>query len=181
MGKVFSNGVISKPFDGDRLNESSKDLTLTTIHSLLESLKSDQSFQKIYISQNRKGEKIEYIKQLCRQKRITFQMVPQSFIDRKTDGKNQGLFAQLSPIRFLTINDILKTIKTGLILILDRLTDTGNLGAIIRTAVAAQVDGIILPSRKSAPINETVLKTSAGSLIHARIVLSKNLANDIRI
>jgi 23S rRNA (guanosine2251-2'-O)-methyltransferase len=146
----------------------------------MESLHSGLSIQKIYISQNRRGEKIEKIKQLCREKGVPFQIVPQRFIDRKTEGKNQGLFGLTSPIGFFSLRDILDSIRTGIILILDHLTDTGNFGAIIRTAVAARVDAIIIPSRRSAPINETVLKTSAGSLVHARIVQSKNLVTDIQ-
>lgn len=155
-------------------------MNIVSINSLMESLQSDLSIQKVFISRSRRGEKIEKIKQACRHKGIPFQIVPQSFIDRKTGGRNQGLFAQIAPIRFMALRDILQSIRTGLILILDRLTDTGNLGAVVRTAVAARVDGIILPSRKSAPVNETVLQTSAGSLVHARIVLSKNLAMDIQ-
>jgi 23S rRNA (guanosine2251-2'-O)-methyltransferase len=78
------------------------------------------------------------------------------------------------------LEDILQNIKTGLVLVLDGINDTGNMGAIIRSAVAAEVDGIIIPQRNSAPINETVLKTSAGSLVKAKIVQSKNLVNDIK-
>ena len=155
-------------------------MNIVSINSLMESLKADLPVQKIYISWSRRGDKIEKIKQECRNKGIPFQLVPQGFIDRKTGGKNQGLFALISPIRFFSLKDILNSIQTGLILILDHLTDTGNLGAVIRTAVAARVDGIIVPARKTAPINDTVMKASSGSLIYARLVVSKNLAMDIR-
>jgi 23S rRNA (guanosine2251-2'-O)-methyltransferase len=157
------------------------EMNITSINSLYEMLNSSNSIQKIYISQVRRGEKINQIKDLCRQKGIVFQIVPQGIIDRKTGGKNQGVFAQVSPVRFYKISEILENVTSGFILVLDRIHDTGNIGAIIRSAVAAQVDGIIVSLRKSAPINETVLKTSAGSLIKAKIVLSKNLTNDIRI
>jgi len=156
-------------------------MNIVSINSLLESLNGDQAFQRIFISQDRKDKKIDLIKQLCRQKGVIFQIVPQSAIDRKAGKQNQGIFAQLPPVRFFTVSEILNDIRTGLILILDQLNDMGNVGAIIRSAVAVGVDGIIVSSRRSAPINETVLKTSAGSLIQARIILSKNLATDIRI
>jgi len=147
----------------------------------MENLDGDQSFQRIYISQDREGKKYDLIKKLCLEKGVVFQLVPQSAIDRKAGKINQGVFAQLSPVRFFTIAEILKDIRSGLVLILDQLNDVGNVGAIIRSAVAAGVDGIIVSSRRSAPINETVLKTSAGSLLQARIVLSKNIVNEIRI
>lgn len=156
-------------------------MNITSSHMLYDTLSSSHSIQKIYISQLRRGSKVEQIKDLCRKKGVVFQVVPQSFIDRKTGTKNQGFFAQVSPITFFRLSEILENVKTGLVLILDRIQDTGNLGAIIRSAVAARVDGIIVSLRKTAPINETVLKTSAGTLIKAKIVSSKNLVNDIRI
>lgn len=156
-------------------------MNITSINSLHEMLKSSHSIQKIYISQIRRGDKIEQIKNLCRQRGIVFQIVPQSFIDRKTAGKNQGVLAQVSPIVFSRMSEIIDDMKSGLILILDRLHDTGNIGAIVRSAVAAGVDGIIVSLRKSAPVNETVLKTSSGALAKAKIVLSKNLIGDIRM
>jgi 23S rRNA (guanosine2251-2'-O)-methyltransferase len=57
--------------------------------------------------------------------------------------------------------------------------DVGNMGAIIRSAVAAEADGIVLVSKNSAPINETVVKTSSGAVFHANIVQSTHIINDI--
>jgi 23S rRNA (guanosine2251-2'-O)-methyltransferase len=156
-------------------------MNIVSLNTLLENLDGGQSFHRVYISRDREGKKYDHIKQLCQQNGVAFQLVPQSAIDRKAGKINQGVFAQLSPVRFFTISEILKDIRSGLVLILDQLNDVGNMGAIIRSAVAAEVDGIIVSTRRSAPINETVLKTSAGSLLKARIVLSKNVINEIRI
>ncbi len=150
-----------------------------SLNALIEVLNSDAPLNNVFISNLKRGRKFDIIKQLCREKGVTFQIIPQNAIDRKAGSSNQGIFAEISPVRFYKLEEILKEQKNGLILILDSINDTGNLGAIIRTAVAACVDGILIPCRKSAPINETVLKTSAGSLTKAKIVLSKNLTNDI--
>jgi len=107
-------------------------------------------------------------------------LVPSVTLNKKAGNDNQGVYAEVSPVNFFTLNEILKN-KNGIILILDSVTDAGNLGAIIRTSVAAGVEGIILSRRNSAPINETVLKTSSGALMNARIVLSKNISREMKI
>jgi 23S rRNA (guanosine2251-2'-O)-methyltransferase len=155
-------------------------MNINSLHALIEALRERIPINKVFISTDKKDKRIDQVIMLCRQNSIVFQMVPQQTINRKAGPNNQGVFAEVSPIRFYTLGDILQNIKTGLILVLDGINDTGNMGAIIRSAVAAEVDGIIIPQRNSAPINETVLKTSAGSLVKAKIVQSKNLVNNIK-
>jgi 23S rRNA (guanosine2251-2'-O)-methyltransferase len=154
-------------------------MNITSVNALIETLKEELPINKVFISSAKKDNRIDKIIQLCRENNVIFQMVPQQTIVRKAGPDNQGVFAEISPIRFYSIEEILQNIKKGLILILDSITDTGNLGAIIRSAVAADVDGLIISQRDSAPINETVLKTSAGTLVKAKIVQSKNLSQDI--
>lgn len=155
-------------------------MIITSLNALLEALKEKLPINKVFIAENRKDRRIEEIIRLCRERKVVFQRVPQQTIVRKAGNDHQSVFAESSPIKFYSLETILKNIRTGLILILDGINDTGNLGAIIRSAVAAGVDAILVPQRHSAPINETVLKTSAGTLVKARIVQSKNLANDVR-
>lgn len=155
-------------------------MIITSLNALLEALKEKLPINKVFIAEHRKDRRIDEIIRLCRERKIVFQRVPQQTIARKAGTNHQGIFAESSPIRFYTLDDILKNIHSGLILVLDSINDTGNLGAIIRSAVAAGADGILIPQRHSAPVNETVLKTSAGTLLKARIVQSKNLANDVR-
>jgi 23S rRNA (guanosine2251-2'-O)-methyltransferase len=155
-------------------------MTITTINALLEVLREKLPVNKVYLGETKHDRRIDQIVRLCRENKVVFQKVPQQTINRKAGDDNQGVFAEVSPIRFYSLDEVLEDIKSGLILMLDSVNDTGNLGAIIRSAVAANVDAILIPQRHSAPINETVLKTSAGSLIKARIVHTKNLSNDIR-
>lgn len=155
-------------------------MNINSLHALIEALREKIPINKVFINTDKKGKRIDQVINLCRQNGVVFQMVPPQTINRKAGPNNQGVFAEVSPIRFYTLEEILQNIKTGLILVLDGINDTGNMGAIIRSAVAAEVDGIIIPQRNSAPINETVLKTSAGSLVKAKIVQSKNLVNDIK-
>jgi 23S rRNA (guanosine2251-2'-O)-methyltransferase len=156
-------------------------MNITSFNALIEALKEGVPINKIFISNSKRDKSIDKLIRLCKENRVVFQMVPPQTINRKCgDESNQGVFAEISPIRFYTLDEILGSIKTGLILALDGINDTGNLGAIVRSAVAAEVDAILAPLRNAAPVNETVLKTSAGTLLKARIVQSKNLSNDIR-
>jgi 23S rRNA (guanosine2251-2'-O)-methyltransferase len=154
-------------------------MIINSLNKLIEALEEKLPINKVFISTAKKDRRIDRVIQLCRQNKVVFQMVPQQTINRKVGTDNQGIFAEISPIRFYTLEEILQNIKTGLILILDDINDPGNMGALIRSAVAAEVDGIIVPQRHSAPINETVLKASAGTLLKAKIAQAKNLIHAI--
>jgi 23S rRNA (guanosine2251-2'-O)-methyltransferase len=155
-------------------------MKIVSVNSLIEALKTKKVINKVFISKARKDKKkIDLILNLCKQNRVLFQMVPQGAIDKRAGQPNQGIFAELSPVKFYKLEEIMGDKKSGLILILDGINDAGNFGAIIRTAVGAQVEGIIIAYRKSVPVNDTVLKTSAGSLAHIKIVRSNSLINDI--
>ncbi|UCH96037.1 MAG: 23S rRNA (guanosine(2251)-2'-O)-methyltransferase RlmB [Candidatus Aminicenantes bacterium] len=154
-------------------------MLINSLNKLVEALEERLPINKVFISTAKKDRRIDRVIQLCRQNEVVFQMVPPQTINRKVGPDNQGVFAEISPIRFYTLEEILHNIKTGLILILDGINDPGNMGALIRSAVAAEVDGIIIPRWNSAPINETVLKASAGSLLKAKIHQAKNLVHAI--
>jgi 23S rRNA (guanosine2251-2'-O)-methyltransferase len=155
-------------------------MNILTLNPLIEALKGKVPINKVFISNTRGGKKVGIILDLCRKNKVAYQFVPQQTITRKAGPNNQGVFAEIAPVSFFSLDDILNQITTGIILILDRINDTGNLGAIIRSAVAADVDGIIISKRHSAPINETVLNTSAGTLLNAKLCRSSNLLNTIK-
>ena len=155
-------------------------MKITSINSLQEALSSDAPVNKVFINERRRDTRIKIILDLCREKGVPFMLIPQSALNRKAGNDNQGVFAEISPVRFYTLDEIISDSKESLILILDSVTDPGNLGAIIRTGVAAGADGIILARRNSAPLNETVLKTSAGALMNSKIVPSKNISREMK-
>ena len=100
-------------------------------------------------------------------------------IGRTTD--HQGVVALVRERAFLTIEDLLAPAKSAepathrFFLALDGVEDPHNLGALLRTADGAGVDGVILPERRSAPVSATVAKTSAGASEHVRIARVTNL------
>jgi len=98
-------------------------------------------------------------------------------------GSNQGIAASVSPIEYTEFDDLITLLESkkekALVVILDKVEDPHNLGSIVRTAVCAGVDGIIIPKRRSSQITATVEKTSAGAVEQIPIVQVNNLNSAI--
>ncbi|MBU1096167.1 MAG: 23S rRNA (guanosine(2251)-2'-O)-methyltransferase RlmB [Bacteroidetes bacterium] len=151
---------------------------------VLEALKSDAGIIKIYFGPGQKGEVIQEIKSEAKKKKISFAEVPHQKIESFSKGKiHQGIVALLSELKFFSLEEILRKCKSKqfpLLLILEQIQDTHNLGAILRTAEAAGVDGVLITKHNSAPVNETVEKTSAGATSHLMIHQTANVSNTIK-
>lgn len=146
-----------------------------SINAILEAIRSGAVVAKVLVQETRTDKKTAQLLALCAQRKIPVQYVPAQVLNRKAGPDHQGVFAEIAPVRFYSPEEILSAGKAGLLLILDGVTDVGNMGAVIRSAVAAGVDGVIVPLHNSAPVNETVLKTSAGALMKVRIHQAHNL------
>ncbi|MBQ6547160.1 MAG: 23S rRNA (guanosine(2251)-2'-O)-methyltransferase RlmB [Bacilli bacterium] len=98
-------------------------------------------------------------------------------LDELAKENHQGIIMDVGDYEYCDLDDIIK--ENGTIVILDHLEDTHNFGAIIRTCVAAGVDGIIIPKDRSVSVNSTVMKTSVGSAINMNICMVTNLNQTI--
>lgn len=111
--------------------------------------------------------------------------IPYKIVDRRTldkmskSGNHQGYLAEVKEFKLATIDEMIKD-KNGLIVILDGLEDVHNLGAIIRTAECAGVDGIIYKSHNSVKVNDTVAKVACGGLEYVKVAEVTNLVNTIK-
>ena len=97
-------------------------------------------------------------------------------MDRKYKGNHQGIVLEIEDYKYKQLDDIL---DKKFIIVLDHLEDPHNLGAIIRTSVAAGVEAIVIPKRRGVEINSTVMKVSAGALNKIDIVEENSLAQAI--
>lgn len=93
---------------------------------------------------------------------------PMESLDRRSQGqRHQGVLGEGGPFAYASIEEVAAGLRdrgdAALILALDGITDPHNLGAILRSAAAAAVDGVLLPERRSAMVNETVIRASAGT------------------
>ena len=152
---------------------------------VFEALKSKSKIDQIYIQYGLHGSIIDQIKKLAKRDNIKItQLSPQKF-NQHTEGKNtQGIIALKGSFNYSGLDDILiaaEKSKFPLLLLLDSIQDTHNLGAIIRTAECSGVDGLIITTKNSASINNTVEKTSAGATSHVKIAQVNNLVSTIEI
>ena len=150
-------------------------------NAVIEALESEREFNKILIATNSRNDaKIERIKELASKRGIVFQFVdPRKLNQIEPEGRHQGVIAQLSPIKYVDLDDFIKNIG-GNIVILDGVEDSHNVGAIIRTCVCAGIKGIILPSRRGVLINSTVEKTSAGAINRISVIKVNSLVNAVQ-
>lgn len=151
---------------------------------VLEALKSNTPIDKLMISQNSRGEIVDDIVKLARQKNIPFRFVPASEIAKTARDQNtQGIIAFAGAKEFSDISHLLEVAKSKnekpFLLIFDEIEDVHNMGALIRTAVCVGAHGGIVPKHHNAPVNETVFKTSAGASLQFPMARVTNIAQTI--
>jgi len=149
------------------------------IRPIIEVIKSGKTIDKLFIQKGLHNESFAILWKLVRENRINYKHVPVEKMNRLTKKNHQGVFAFISPIDFYNIEDVIPNLyeegKSPLILILDRITDVRNFGAIARTAECSNVDCIIVPEQNSAAINSDAMKTSSGALNNIKICRTWNL------
>lgn len=153
------------------------------LRPVIEAIKAGKEFDKIILQKNLGGESFKELKDLIHQHNIPYQVVPIEKLNRVTRKNHQGVIAFISVITYQPLDQILFSIfekgKIPLFLILDRITDVRNFGAISRTCECAGVDAIIIPDRGAAQINADAIKTSAGALLKIPVCREKNLKTTI--
>ncbi len=150
------------------------------IHSVYEALKAEKrKIFKIY-TENNSLRRFEKILKQAENKNIPIEILSENKLKSitKTD-KNQGIAAETDRYILTHEEDIFKNTKKGFWVILDGITDAHNLGAIIRTALCAGADGVVIPKDKAASPTPTVSKISAGALEHINLTVVNNLISFI--
>ena len=161
--------------------------TLIGRQPVLEALeREDLGIEKVMLEQDASGERIGAIRAAAEERGTPVQYVPAARLRHEADGAtHQGVVAITAPIRYREVHDMLADIaptwdavqtKNPLLLVVDRVTDPRNFGAILRSAVGAGTDGVIVPSREMAPLNAAALKASAGTAPRIPIARSDDLA-----
>ena len=149
------------------------------IRAIIEAVNAGKTIDKLFIQKGLHNDLFAELWKLVRLKRINYKHVPLEKINRLTRKNHQGVFAFISPIDFHNIKDVVPSLyeqgKNPLILVLDRITDVRNFGAIARTAECAGVDAIIIPEQNAAAINADAIKTSAGALHKITVCRTWNL------
>ena len=156
--------------------------TIIGRNPVIEALKSNTPIDTIYIDGN--GGSLGLIRRLAKEKNIVVKDTQDKKLSQLAGGaSHQGVVAIGAFGEYVSVEDILEVSrKKGtkpFIIICDEIEDPHNLGAIIRTAETAGADGIIIPKRRSASLNATVAKTSAGAISYVPVARVSNLASCI--
>lgn len=153
-------------------------------NAVIELLKSDREVENVLVAKGEREGSINRILALCKEKRIVVKTVDRKKLDFLAPGGNhQGVAANVPAHEYSTVDDILAVAEEkgepAFVIICDEIEDSHNLGAIIRTAEACGVHGIIIPKRRNVGLNYIVAKTSCGALEYMPVARVTNLATTI--
>ena len=149
------------------------------LRPLIEAVNSGKEVEKVLIQKGLSGSTFHELIPLLKENKIPYQMVPPEKLNRVTRKNHQGIIAYLSPVSFFQIEQILPTLyeegKEPFVLVLDRVTDVRNFGAILRTAHSAGVHAVLIPDKGAASLNSGTVKSSAGAIYKIPICREHNL------
>ena len=153
-------------------------------NAVLEAIRSGREIDRLYVLKGNAAGALVPIIEKCRAKKIPVKEVPSQKLDFMSGNQtHQGVIASVAAKEYCSLEDILNTAKekgtSPFVIICDGLEDPHNLGAIIRTAEATGVDGIIIPRHRSVSVNATVAKSASGALEYMNVCKVTNIPNTI--
>ena len=165
-------------------NEKKNELMVEGRNAVAEALKGGTIADKLYVQEGEKAGPVNAIIALAKERGILTVFVPKDKLDSMSQtGRHQGVILNLSAVVYAEVEDILKRVEekgeAPFIFVLDGIEDPHNLGAIIRTANLAGAHGVIIPKHRSATVNATVAKCSAGAVYHTLISKVTNISQTI--
>ncbi|MFS8985937.1 23S rRNA (guanosine(2251)-2'-O)-methyltransferase RlmB [Streptococcus gordonii] len=152
------------------------------VHAVTEALATNTG-NKLYIQDDLRGKKVDKIKDLAAEKKVSISWTPKKTLQEMTDGAvHQGFVLRVAEFAYTDFEVLLKKVEqedNPLLLILDGLTDPHNLGSILRTADATNVAGVIIPKHRAVGVTPVVAKTSTGAIEHIPIARVTNLSQTL--
>lgn len=153
-------------------------------NAVMELLKSGHSVNKIFITAGIRDGSIQKILGLAKAAGVVVEFTSREKLDKLCGGRHQGVAAQAAAADYSTVEEILEFAESKnespFIILLDELEDPQNFGAILRTAEAVGVHGVIIPKRRSVQLNATVFKTSAGAAEYVKVAQVTNVAQTLK-
>lgn len=154
------------------------------VHPVQEAIDAGKEIEKVFLKRGSTNNALIELKSKMRKMRLPFQEVPQEKLNRLTRKNHQGVVALLSPVEYQDITQVVQQAfesgKEPVVLVLDRVSDVGNFGAICRSAECAGVDAILIPTKGSAQINSFAVKSSAGAIFNVAICRTNHIVSEVR-
>ena len=153
-------------------------------NAVTELLKSGHSVNKILMTEGSHDGSIQKIFALAKAAGVVVEFTSRDKLDKLCGGRHQGVAAYAAAMNYSTLEEILELAESKheppFIILLDELEDPQNFGAILRTAEAVGVHGVIIPKRRSVQLNATVFKTSAGAAEYVKVTQVTNVAQTLK-
>ncbi len=153
---------------------------LTGIHAVREALEAGRPLDSLVVAKGSHGNRIEELVRLARKQGVPVRFEERIQLDRTAGTReHQGVVALAAASAAASFEDLIRPRTAdggpGLLVLLDGVEDPQNLGAIVRTSLAAGAQGVVIPERRAAGLTETVARASAGALAHLPVARVKNL------
>ena len=152
--------------------------------AVMEAIRAGKEIERIMIQSGLANDLIKELIALAREFHVPYTFVPQEKLRKYSARNHQGVICVLSSVSYSSLDNLIDRAysegREPFLLMLDRVTDVRNFGAICRTAECAGVDGLVLGEKGNAPITGDAMKTSAGALNHLAICREKDLKKTIR-
>lgn len=149
-----------------------------------ELLSSGSTIEKIIIQNGNRDDDLRSIFKIAKEKNIKVEFLDKKVLDKISEtGHHQGVIADYTEFQYAELDEVVancrKNGKDILLIILDEVLDPHNLGSVIRVAECAGATGVVIPARRSAVVNETVVRTSAGATAYMPVIKVGNLNQTI--
>ncbi|HNC29441.1 MAG TPA: RNA methyltransferase substrate-binding domain-containing protein, partial [Cyclobacteriaceae bacterium] len=152
--------------------------------AVIEAIRAGKQIEKILVQTGLNNDLIRELTGVAREHNVPITYVPQEKLNRLTTKNHQGVVCMLSAISYSQVNDLIDFAysegREPFFIVLDRVTDVRNFGAIARTAECAGVTGIIIGDKGNAPITSDAMKTSAGALNHLPVCREPDLKKTLK-
>lgn len=145
----------------------------------MEAIRSGREIEKIFVQAGLNNDLTKELISEAKERGVPYSFIPQQKLNHLGSKNHQGVVCMLAAIQYSKLEDIIDKVygegKEPFLLVLDRITDVRNFGAIARTAECAGIDAIIIPEKGNAPITPDAIKTSSGALNHLPVCRASDL------
>jgi 23S rRNA (guanosine2251-2'-O)-methyltransferase len=152
--------------------------------AVMEAIHAGKEIEKIMIQSALNNELVRELITVARENNIPVAFVPQEKLKRLSSKNHQGVICLLASVSYASLENIIDVAyregREPFIVILDRITDVRNFGAIVRSAECAGVDAIVVPEKGNAPLTSDAMKTSAGALNYLPVCRERDLKKTIK-
>lgn len=153
--------------------------------AVMEAIAAGKEIEKIMIQSGLSNDLIKELITTARTRNVPITFVPMEKLKRMSSKNHQGVICLLASVSFASLDNLIDRAysegREPFFLLLDRITDVRNFGAIARTAECAGLDGIVIAEKGNAPITSDAMKTSAGALNHLPVCREKDLKKTLQL